>query len=143
MAKLWLMLVLLLAASVAGCRHKPDEERVREAVAAAAAAAEAGHPADTVASLSDDFEGNHGTLDRQGLQNLLRVLRLRGQSVHALVGPIATDVRGERLVATFTVTLTAGIGVLPEQAGVWRVESAWRKEGGDWRCYSATWEKAL
>ncbi|WP_132141341.1 hypothetical protein [Luteibacter rhizovicinus] len=138
-----LVLAAFMLMAVAGCRHKPDEDRVREAVAASARAAEAGSPGGTVAALTGDFDGNQGVLDKRGLENLLRVIRLRGQSVHALVGPIDTERRGDRMVATFTVTLTAGTGVLPEQAGAWRVETGWRQEGGEWRCYTASWTKAI
>jgi hypothetical protein len=51
--------------------------------------------------------------------------------------------RGERLVADFTVTLTRGTHLLPGAAGVYEVETAWRMEGGEWRCYSATWKRQL
>jgi hypothetical protein len=51
--------------------------------------------------------------------------------------------RGERIVATFTVTLTSGGKWLPDQLGVYHIESAWRKDGRDWRCYTATWTHSI
>ncbi|NID06801.1 hypothetical protein HBF26_18070 [Luteibacter jiangsuensis] len=136
------MLCLLLAL-LTGCRHAPDEERVRDAIAATAEAAEAGKAGDTVAALSDDFDGNAGALDRRALANLVRAYALRGQKVHVLMGPTEVSRRGDRITATFTVTLTAGAGVLPDNAGAYMVETGWRKEGGEWRCYTATWKHAL
>lgn len=132
-----------LFAVLAACHHPPDEARVREAIAAAAQAAgkaDAGGVADV---LSEDFDGNAGSLGRKDIVNLLRLARLRGEHVGVTLGPVAVDRRGERLVATFTASLTQGSHLLPEMAGVYRIESAWRKEGGDWRCYSATWERKL
>ncbi|SEV99853.1 hypothetical protein [Luteibacter sp. 329MFSha] len=133
----------LALAGLGGCRHAPDETRVRDAIAATAEAAEGGKAGDTVAALTEDFDGNAGQLDRRSLANLVRVFALRGQKVHVLMGPVDVDRRGERMTATFTVTLTAGAGVLPENAGAYVVETGWRREGGDWRCFTATWKRAL
>lgn len=143
MGKLGTTMLCLLLALLTGCRHAPDEERVRDAIAATAEAAEAGKAGDTVAALSDDFDGNAGALDRRALANLVRAYALRGQKVHVLMGPTEVSRRGDRMTATFTVTLTAGAGVLPDNAGAYVVETGWRKEGGEWRCYTATWKHAL
>jgi len=143
MSKPWIALAFLLLSALAGCRHTPDEEQVRKAIAATVAGAEAAKASDAVEALTDDFEGNTGELDKRSLANLVRVYALRGQSIHVLMGPTTIEPRGERMVATFTVTLTAGAGVLPDNAGAYRVETGWRKEGGEWRCFTATWKKAL
>jgi hypothetical protein len=143
MSKRWIALVFLLLAALVGCRHTPDEERVGKAIAATAAGAEAGRASDAVEALTDDFDGNAGQLDKRSLANLVRVFALRGQAIHVLMGPTAIEPRGERIVATFTVTLTAGAGVLPDDAGAYRVETGWRKDDGTWRCFTATWKKAL
>ena len=143
MGKLGKLLLCLLLASLAACRHAPDEDQVRKAIAATAESAEAGKAGDTVGALAEDFDGNAGTLDRRGLANLVRVYALRGQKVHVLMGPTEVERRGERMVATFTVTLTAGAGVLPDNAGAYTVETGWKKEGGEWHCFTATWKRAL
>ncbi|APG04899.1 hypothetical protein BJI69_14025 [Luteibacter rhizovicinus DSM 16549] len=143
MSKPWIALAFLLLSALVGCRHTPDEEQVSKAIAATVAGAEAAKASDAVEALTDDFDGNTGELDKRSLANLVRVYALRGQAIHALVGPTTIEARGERMVATFTVTLTAGAGVLPDNAGAYRVETGWRKEGGEWRCFTATWKKAL
>jgi hypothetical protein len=143
MSKPWIALAFLLLAALAGCRHTPDEEQVRKAVAATVAGAEAGKASDTTEVLTDDFDGNTGQLDKRSLANLVRVYALRGQSIHVLMGPMTVEPRGERIVATFTVTLTAGAGVLPDNAGAYQVETGWRKEGSEWRCFTASWKNAL
>jgi hypothetical protein len=136
-------LLLTALAVVSGCHRTPDDEQVRKAIAAAEAGAEAGSASDTVGGLSDDFDGNGGQLAKRDLANLVRVFALRGQKVHALVGPISVEKRGDRQIATFTVTLTAGAGVLPENAGAYEVETGWRKDGSEWHCFTATWKRAL
>jgi hypothetical protein len=139
-----LFTLLLIALGVlGGCHRAPDDAQVRKAITAVAAGAEAGSGSATVASLSDDFDGNSGDLNKPGLANLVRVFALRGQKVHVLLGPISVEPRGERMVATFTATLTAGAGVLPDNAGAYQVETGWRKDDGKWVCFTASWKRAL
>lgn len=141
-----LLLVLCLSivsGLLAGCHRVPAEEAVRQAVAGAAQAAEAVDAGAFRNRLGEDFTGNRGEVDRRQLVDLLRLAKLRGESIHVLMGPVTVEPRGDRFVATFTVTLTSGGRLLPSDMGVYRVESAWRKEGGDWVCYAATWSRPL
>lgn len=135
--------LIVLAVTLTGCRHTPDEEQVRQAIAATSTAAEAGKPGGTVEALTDDFDGNGGQLDKRGFTNLLRVFALRGQKIEVLMGPVTVEPRGQRMLASFTVTLTAGTGILPDNAGAYEVETGWLKDDGTWRCFTATWKKAL
>lgn len=132
---------LLLAAS--GCRHTSDEQRVREAIAAVAEAAQAGDARAVVAPIADDFDGNAGALDRSALRNMVRLLALQRATIGAHVGPVTIETRGSRIVASFVVTLTAGSRALPDRVGIYRMETAWRKDSGTWRCYTAVWKQVM
>lgn len=134
---------VLLTLTLPGCRRTPDETQVREAISAMVEAAEAGSARNVGKPLSEDFDGNAGSLDRRGLTGLVRLLALRGDHVGVTMGPVSIERRGERVVATFTVTLSSGGKLLPDQMGIYRVESAWRNEDGHWRCYSATWKRVV
>ena len=138
-----LILAALLAVALSGCRRTPDEVQVRESIAAIAQAAETGAARKVSAPLSEDFDGNAGELDRQTLTRMVQLMALRGEHIGVTMGPITIEPRGERMLATLTVTLSSGSHLLPDQLGVYRVESAWRKEGGTWRCYSATWKQSI
>lgn len=133
----------LLALLLPACRRTPDEEQVRAAVAAMVQAVEAGLARGVGAPLSDDFDGNAGQLDRPGLVGMVRLLSLRGDHVGVVMGPLSIEPRGDRLVVSFTVTLTSGGRLLPDQLGVYQVESGWRQEDGEWRCYTASWKRSL
>jgi hypothetical protein len=135
---------LLLSLALCACRQTPDEEQIRQAIAAVSSAAEAGSASGVVEPLSEDFDGNDGQLDRRALGNMMRLVKLRGQHVGVTIGPIAIEHRGERIVATFTAGLSSGSGgLLPSELGFYRVETAWRQEDGDWRCDSASWKRAV
>lgn len=137
-----LIALIGLVAAVSACRRTPDEEQVRQAIAAVSKAAEAGSASGVIAPLSEDFDGNNGELDRRALGNMVRLVALRGEHVGVTTGPVTLEHRGARIVATFTVALTSSSGLLPAQLGVYQVESAWRQEDGHWHCYSATWKRA-
>jgi hypothetical protein len=136
-----LMTVLLLA--LTGCHRKPDEVVIRQGIDAAVQAAEQEDVSALLGELTDDFGGNNNEMSRQDLGNLLRLAKLRGETLHAVLGPVDVEPRGERYVADFTVTLTSGGKIFPSQLGVYKVETAWRREGHDWRCYEATWTQQL
>lgn len=138
-----LIVLALLVLALPACRRTPDEAQVRAAIVSAAHAAETGSASGVGESLSEDFDGNAGALDRRGLTGMVRLLALRGEHVGVTMGPMSIEARGERMVATFTVTLTSGGKLLPDQLGVYQVESAWRKEDGEWRCYTASWKHVV
>ena len=136
-------LLAALALSVAGCHRAPDEVLIRQAIDTAAQATEQMDASALAGQLTDDFDGNSGSMNRQDIGNVLRVARLRGETLHAVLGPVDVQPRGDRYVADFTVTLTSGGKLFPAQLGVYKVESAWRREGHDWRCYESTWTQQL
>lgn len=135
-ALLWLPLI-------AACHRTPDEERVRQSISAAADAARNNDADGVLAQVSDDFVGNNGDLDRRGLKQMLALRAFRHDSTGVVLGPISVQRQGDRLIAKFTLTLTGGKpdSLLPDQADVFAMSTAWKREGGDWRCYSATWKQ--
>lgn len=134
---LYVMLVLC------ACSQTPDEQRVRSAIDAAVLAVESTDAGEFDDYLSEDFVGDNGRVEASDLVGLLRLQRLRGEHVGVLLGPITVEPRGDRLQANFSVTLTGGGRLLPNRAGVYQVESSWRLEDGDWKCYAASWKRAL
>ncbi len=142
----WLAMGLMaavMALAVAACQHENAEQQVRSAIVQAADAARERDASALGRVLSADFVNPGQQLDRARLLGLLRLARLRGESVKVLVGPVDIEHRGKRMLARFTLTLGGGGGLIPRHLGVYRVESGWREEDGAWRCYNARWQKAL
>ncbi|GLQ46205.1 hypothetical protein GCM10007862_12560 [Dyella lipolytica] len=140
---LFLCLSAMLILGVVGCHRTPDEVLIRQAVDTAAKATEQVDASALTGQLTDDFDGHSGEMTRQDIGNLLRVARFRGETLHAVLGPVEVEPRGDRYVADFTVTLTSGGRLFPSELGVYKVETAWRRDGRDWRCYEATWTQQL
>jgi hypothetical protein len=132
----------LAAWMLAGCHRAPAEQQIREAIGAAATAARANDTHGVLAVVSKDFSGNDGEMDRHGLRQLLAVRALRQDKTGVLVGPVSFKHNGDRIIAKFNLVLTGGKpgDLLPEQSAIYAMTTAWRLEGGDWRCYSARWE---
>ena len=138
------VLVLLALSLLAGCARAPDEQRIREAIAAMQTAVAERAPQAFLRHVGVDFTGNQGDLDRDGIANLLRLQMLRHASINALIGPIDIAVSGDRATADFPLTLAGGSGsLLPDSAGQYRLRTGWRRDGAAWRCYHARWERVL
>jgi len=136
-------LVLAASGMLAGCHHAPPaEQQIREAIDAAATAARANDTRGVLDVVSDDFSGNEGELDRHGLRQWLA---LRQDKTGVLVGPVSFEHQGDRIVATFNLVLTGGKpgDLLPERSSIYRMTTAWRLEGRDWRCYNVHWESKV
>jgi hypothetical protein len=135
--------VAVLLASA--CARTPDDKRIRETIAQMQNAVEAGAPRDFMQSVSTDFTGNEGSVDHDGLANLVRIQALRSAHQGVLLGPIEVRLNGDRATADFTATLTGRSdgAIVPERASIFSITSSWRKQGADWRCYNAKWEQKL
>jgi len=131
--------VLLLLATA--CSRAPEEQRLREVIAAMQAAAEAREPAAVVEHISDDFSGSGG-LDREQLRRMLQIQMLRNQAIGVTLGPADVLVDGDRATARFVALTTGGQGGwLPDSARAYRIVSEWRLEDDDWRLLRADWEQ--
>lgn len=134
---------LLFAVLLAACQRVPAEQQISQAIEIAAAAARNNDAKGVLAVISDDFTGNDGDLDRDGLRRLLAVRALRQDKTGVLIGPVAFTHQGDRIIAKFNLVLTGGKpgDLLPDQSAIYPMTTAWRKEGGEWRVYNATWSR--
>jgi len=136
--------ICTILALLTACHRTPDEQRIRESIAAMQKAIEAGQPREFMSYIAKDFTGNDGTADRDGLANILRVEVLRNEKAGVTLGPIDVDLQDDRATVRVTATLTGGSGgLLPERGAIYAITSGWRREGKDWRCYNASWEQKL
>lgn len=133
------VLLCSMLLGLSGCTREPEEQRLRQAIAAMQEAAEARRPGDVVEWVSDDFAGSHG-LDREQLRRLLQAQMLGKASVGVSLGPLEIELTGAEASVRFIAFTTGGSGrLLPDQARAYRVSSRWRLEDGDWRVYQAEW----
>lgn len=132
--------LLVLVMALAACAVEPAEQRLQAAVSGLQAAIEAREVGNAMEFIAEDFVGT-GTLDREGVRNLLRLQVLRHAQLGLTLGPMQTELIGDRATVRFTAVATGGSGALvPESARVWTVETGWRDADGEWRLISAQWK---
>lgn len=138
------LLCLAFVLCAAACSRTPDEQRIRQTIAAMQQAMEQREPRAFMAHVADDFVGNDAAFDREALHNLLRAEVLRNDSIGVTLGPIEIELQDDRATARLTATITGGAGgLLPERGAVYAIRSGWRRSGRDWVCFSAQWVQKL
>ena len=137
--------LMLVLAMLTACHRAPAEQQIRQAIDDAATAARANDTPGVLAVVSKDFSGNADEMDRQGLRQLLALRALRQDKTGILIGPVSFEHKGDRIVAKFNLVLTGGKpgDLLPDRSAIYAMTTAWRLEGGDWRCYNAHWESKV
>lgn len=137
------VLVLSALCVAAACHRAPDAQQVVDAIDRAAAAVRANDVAGVLAITSDDFIGNQGAMDRDGLRRFLVLRMLRHDRTGVVLGPVTTEHNGDRIVAKFSLILSGGKpgDLLPADTTLYDMTTAWRHDGGHWRCYNATWSR--
>ena len=134
------LLLLSIAFVLGACSRKPDEQRIRDTIGAMQTAMETRQSRDFMAHIAADFTGNDGSVDREGLHNVLRGVALQNEKLGVTLGPITIELRGDRATADLIATFTGGSGgMLPERGAVYSIHSAWRRVGSEWQCYSGKW----
>ena len=138
------MLAWAAMIALAACSRTPDDQRIRAEIQAMQHAAEERNPRQFLEHVASDFSGNQGSVDRDGLGNLLRLIVLRNENVGVTLGPIDIDVQGDRATASLIATVTGGQGgLIPERGAIYSIKSGWRRDGKDWICFAATWDQKL
>ncbi|KAF0808201.1 hypothetical protein A167_02709 [Alcanivorax sp. S71-1-4] len=140
--------VLLLQAAVlmglAGCSAPPAEDGIRDALKEMADAIEARQAGPVVRRLTADFSLTRGgeILNREQSRRLLAATLIRYPDISITVTGITVlpdGARPDMAEARFNVLTTGGSGaLLPETGQLYRMESLWRLQEGDWRMVSAS-----
>lgn len=135
-------LVLLLSA----CGPELDDKtRIERTLDGMIQALEQGDVSGFMASVADDFVAVNGRLDRQALGLLVRRERLAREAIaiqrlDTRIEIFAPEGGNGRAVASFRALATGGTGLLPDEGRFWKVETGWRRDGGEWMLISAEWE---
>ena len=138
-----IVLGLAVLLTFAACSRPPDEERIREAIRTMQAAAEAHNASGVLDFIAEDFTGNNGEVDRDGLLQLLKLQLLNAGAFAAEARGISIDVDEDRATAKFDLVVSdRSRRWLPSGGETYKVVTGWRREGSRWICYNATWAES-
>jgi hypothetical protein len=142
--RIWFAAVLVM---LAACGREPSpEDRVRQVIAAAEAAAEARDLSDTMQLVSDRYADVRGQ-DKAAIRDLMRGYFLINQSIHLLlrVDDIefpANDMARARVTVGMLGRQDAGVDDWSLAADVYEFDIQLLNEDDDWRLISAEWVRA-
>ncbi len=133
----------LALAFVAGCGRSDPEREIRATIARMAESVEKRDPAVFLDAVAEDFSRESGAFGKQDAKRTLLAAYLRNEKIN--VSAVVTEVRveGDRALAKVRVIATGGAGLLPERGQTWDFDSAWRREGGQWKVFNAEWREGL
>jgi len=141
----WSMMAVIGIGAVlaAACSRPAPEEALRATVDEVHQAIEGRDAGALRRYLSEDFIGPHG-MDRDQARRTAALYMMRHEKVLFTLGPLDLDLQESHATVRFTAALTGGSGFLvPELGNVYKVETGWRLEGGDWKLTSARWTPVL
>lgn len=130
---------LLLLLLIGGCARAPDEQRLRDTIAAMETALESGEAGGFMEHVGADFSGQRDGIDQRQLRALLVAQTLRHENVSVLTGPLEVKLFKDRATVKLRVLATGGRW-LPESGRQFDIESHWRIEDGEWICFRAEWQ---
>lgn len=131
------MLCLLLIA----CSKPAAEEQIRQQLAELESAVQARDASRIDSVLGENFAGPDG-MDRRAARRLAAAIFLRHQAINTRTGPLQIELQGDDSARVSTTVMVSGGsgGLLPEQAEMYRFDSGWRQQGGEWRMVNASWQ---
>ena len=94
------------------------------------------------ASFSGGQSGQEG-FDREGAQKMLALYFLRYRNIEILVSQVDVEIdlyEPALARATASVALAGGAHLIPDSAGLYRVETQWQAFDGEWKLTHLSWE---
>ena len=91
---------------------------------------------------AEDFSGSDG-LDRDNFRRYVQLIWLQHKDIGVKMGPLDVKLTEDRATVNFTVALSGGQGLIPDQGQIYQVQTGWRLEGDEWQLISATWKPIL
>lgn len=134
-------LLALVAMLLSACARTPPEAAIRARIVAMEAAVEARDASAFLEGVAEDFSGGDGAYDRRGLRGLLAAQFLGSERVSVVLGPPQITLHGDDRATVRVSAVVGGGRFLPERVETLSIESGWRLEDGEWRCYAARWSR--
>jgi hypothetical protein len=125
-----------------GCSKPAPEQALRDSIDKLQQAAVKKDAGEFFEYFAEDFVGSDG-LDRENFRRYVQMIWLRHKDVGVQMGPLDVKVMEDRATVNFTVALSGGRGLIPDQGQIYQVQTGWRLDGDDWNLISAAWKPTL
>jgi hypothetical protein len=137
-----LPVVLMLLAGLGACGEQLTvEQQIIATIREMEARIEAGERRPFMAHISEDFSGQHGSMNREQVRALMIMQLNRYQRLQGQLFPIQVIEQNEgEATAHFRALVTGGPNWIPENGQLFEFETRWRRVDGVWLLYAADWE---
>jgi ketosteroid isomerase-like protein len=136
----FITLCIAAALGLAACSRSDPERELRAAISDMQAAIEAREMSRFLKHISDDFARQSGGFDRKEITRTLAGVFLSNQKINVVLTIRTVKIDGKQATVVFNALATGGEGLLPERAQGWDFISEWRRDGSDWKVFSAEWK---
>lgn len=137
----WFLVVLLLVMLLGCSEPESAEAMVATKIEQIQQGIESKSADDVLDNIYDQFGTAKGQ-DKQWIKRTLAFYMLRHQAINTVITSIQVEVESiDSAKAQFNALLTGGEGLIPQRGALYRVQTDWRIEGGEWVLVYADWEK--
>ncbi len=143
MLRILTTLCIAAALSLVACSRSDPERELRAAIADMQAAVEAREMSRFLKHVADDFARQSGGFDRKEITRTLAGVFLSNQKINVVLTIREVKIAGKQATVVFNALATGGEGLLPERAQGWDFISEWRRDGSEWKVFSAEWKEGL
>lgn len=132
----------ILVVLTGACSPPPSvEQQIVAEIRAMEEAIEAGERLNFIGHVADDFRGQGGAMNREQLRAYIVLQYGRYESIEARILPITVrEISEMEASAEFRALLTGGPNWIPEDGQMYRIETLWRLQDGEWLLTAADWE---
>jgi hypothetical protein len=135
--RVFVMLFLVLVCF--GCTKTPPEQALRSTITQMQQAGSEKDVAALMKNFAEDFSGSEG-MDHKQFRQYVSLIWLRHKDIGIQMGPLDVTMMDDRATVNFTVALSGGEGLIPDQGQIYQVQTGWRRKGDDWLLISANWK---
>jgi hypothetical protein len=131
------MIMMLLVLNA--CTKTPPEQALRKTIDEMQQAGAQKDIQGLMNSFADDFAGSEG-MSRDEFRRNVSLIWLRHKDIGIQTGLMEVALLDDRATVNFTVALSGGQGLIPDQGQIYQVQTGWRLENDEWKLISATWK---
>jgi hypothetical protein len=136
----------IMLLQLSGCQKETEQDRVRKVITDIQKAAEEKDIRKIRKSISETYKDTQGN-DNTNINGLVTAYFFRYPKISVYMTSLNISVKGESAKAVFQAVLTSkgaaesASSVLPESLGAYAFDVTFRKESGEWKVVSASWER--
>lgn len=133
-------LVIFLAILICACSSTPDETQIQSALDEIFDSVENRKARPILAHLAENFSGPNN-MGKQQINPYVRGLFLRYKKLTIIrTTPLEMTFNDRDAIVNFSVSVSHGPGMIPDQIRLYSVRTGWRKTDNQWQVLQADWQ---